>query len=235
MTTQPAPLPAAPFPRLAAAGRWCAAVLLSAAVGTVVYLVMVQGSAHKGFTDLDFNHSLGVLIGGDAERETSHSALGVSGDTAAPTGLMWTFVFAVVLCAAYGLVMRRRGRPPWYLAALPFGIVVFLLVALVYMPIVGSRVDEATVRVLGIDGGGITPVVFLLSSLGFALVVARVYSLAVSASWWEPRAHDAEAALLEFEGGEALELGEPLSEDSMRASLELPEQRGEDGGVKPGR
>ena len=36
---------------------------------------------------------------------------------------------------------------------------------------------------------------------------------------------------MEFEGGEALELGEVVTEDSLRPSLELPEQRPEDGGV----
>ncbi len=217
--------------RLAAAGRRCAAVLMAALVAGVVFLIMVQGSLHKGFTDLDFNHTLGVLIGGDAVRETSHAALGVSGDSAGPTGLLWTAVFAVLVCAAYALVAGRWARRRWYLAALPFGLVVFLLISLVYMPVVDASVDGVSVGLFGVGGGGITPVVFLLSSLGFALVAARVYALGTDNEWWTPRTHDAEHALMEFEGGEALELGEVVTEDSLRPSLELPEQRPEDGGV----
>lgn len=217
--------------RLLAVGRWSFAVVLAALVGAAVFLVMVQGSAHKGFTDLDFNHTLGVLVGGDAFKETSHAALGVSGDSAAPTGLLWTALCALAVVVVYGLLAIRWRRVRWYVSALPLGLAVFLLVSLVYMPLVDARVDDVTTGPFGIDGGGITPVVFLISSLGFALVVARVFALGVDPAWWVVRRPDAEAALSEFEGVEDLELGEAITEDEMRPSLKLPEERSEDGDV----
>lgn len=218
--------------RLGAIGRWCGAVLMAAVAGGVVFLVMVQGSAHRGYTDLDFNHTLGVLIGGAAGEETSHSALGVSGDTAAPTGLLWTGILSLIATALYAAVTARWGRRiPWYLRGLPFGVAVFLAISLIYMPVVDASVDGVDPGLFGVDAGGITPIVFLLSSLGYAVVVARVVALGTERWWWRPRSHDAESALEGFEGGEDLTVGEVVSEETLRTSLELPEERGEDGGV----
>jgi Na+/citrate or Na+/malate symporter len=60
----PPPHPAA----TALTGRWMVAVILSALIGGVTFLTVVGWAEGRGLTDLAFNHSLGVLIGGEGTR-----------------------------------------------------------------------------------------------------------------------------------------------------------------------
>ena len=63
-------------------------VVVAAAAGTATFLIMIQGSFHKGYTDLDFNHALGTTVMGTTLRETeARAALGLVGDPAGPVGL----------------------------------------------------------------------------------------------------------------------------------------------------
>ena len=174
MSSGPAPtlLSPAAHDRVAAVGRWCAGVVIAGLVAGVVFLVMVEGSQHKGFTDVTFNHSLGVLIGGEATEARTDVALGVAGDTAAPTGLIWFAFFAVAVMAIYGLTIHRWLKRPWYVTAVPLALFVFLLVSLVYFPLIDARVPDVSVGLFGVGGGGITPVVYFISSFGFAFMAA---------------------------------------------------------------
>jgi hypothetical protein len=192
-------------------------VLVSAAAATVVFLIMIQGAFHEGFTELDYSHVLGTAIKGTAVDEATAGALGIVGDTAGPTGLYATFVAAVVLVAFHGLVVTRLVRRGWVVQGLALGAVVALVVGLVFCGYAGARLDTP-IGLFGADAGGIAPVAIVISSLGFGLVAARCYGLMTSAGWWEVHTID-EAAVIES----VSEL-EPADE-SLELAEEGPEQR----------
>jgi hypothetical protein len=201
---------------VAAVGRWVSAVILSALAGGIAFLIVVQWAEGREYTDLDFNHSLGVLIGGAGTQARTDAALGVSGDTAAPTGLIWFSVISILVMTVYGLTVHRWMRRPWYVQGLPLAGVVFLLVMLVYMPLVdSSAVEDVSVGVLGLDAGSATPFVFAAGALVYGILGARVFSLAASPEWWRVREVRAEDALAQIEGMEALNV-EPLDPDRRR-------------------
>ena len=55
--------------------RFVVGVAVAAAAGTATFLIMVQGSLRKGYTDLDFNHTLGTAVEGhDAARDAGPGA-----------------------------------------------------------------------------------------------------------------------------------------------------------------
>ncbi len=200
--------------------RLVVGVALGAVVGTVVFLIMIQGSFHQGYTDLDFNHVLGTMIKGTAEEATGVSeALGVVGDTAGPTGLYATLIGAGVLMLIHALVIHPLVRRHWTVQGLVLGAVTALVVGIGFCAVADARLDTPT-GIFGVDAGGMTPLIIVLSSLGFGLAGARVHSLAVSGSWWEIREEDLAA---EIERVAALEPSEP--------SLELAEQGPEQGRV----
>jgi hypothetical protein len=200
-------------------GRFVVAVVVSAAVATVIFLIMVQGSFRKGYTDLDFNHVVGTVVKGTAsEAATAHGALGVVGDTAGPSGLYSAFVGAAVLLALYGLVTHVVHRH-WVVQGLGLGVVTFLVLGLVFAPIADARLDTPT-GLFGVDAGGFTVVVLGVSALGFGLVAARCYDLIQSAHWWRPTEATLEEVL------------EAVGEVEVERSLELPEERPEQGGMR---
>ena len=99
---------------LTRAARMVAAPVISGSVGAIVFLVMIQGSFRKGYTDLDFNHVLGTLISGEtAESGGTNEALGVVGDRVGPTGLLATVLGGIVLMAIHELVITRVVRRHW--------------------------------------------------------------------------------------------------------------------------
>jgi len=201
-------------------GRFVVGVVVAAAAGTATFLIMFQGSFHKGYTDLDFNHTLGTAVRGTTLRETeAREALGLVGDSAGPIGLYAGLIGAAVLLAIYGLVIRRVRRH-WVLTGLGLGVVTFLVIGLVYAPIADARQDEFPVGLFGVDAGGFTAVVLGLSALGFGLVAARCYDLIMSADRWVPAEaeHDEVAAVTGVEETGSLELSEQGPEEGgMRA------------------
>lgn len=208
----------APLSRGRTIFRFVVAVVVAAAVGTAIFLVMVQGSFHKGYTDLDFNHVLGTAVKGTTLKDTqAREALGLVGDTAGPVGLYSGLLGAAVLMAIYGLVIRRVHRH-WALTGLGLGVVTFLVIGLA-APIADVRQDEFPTGLFGVDAGGFTVVVLGLSALGFGLVAARCYDLIASADWWEPT----ESVLDDVE---------LVTDVDGEGSLELPEQGPEQGGVR---
>ena len=215
-------LPPSTRERLHTVLRWVTGVGLGGFLGALIFLITIQGSQGKGFTDLDFSHSLGELVGGQAYREQARTALGVVGDSAGPTGLWVTIVIGIGLAVIHSLLVWRFGRGRrWYEQAVPLWILTVLLLGFLYMPLIGSRLEGTGGGVFGADAGGITPIVLILCALGFALAVARTYSFAISRTWWEPK-------------DESLEQGlEAVAVLETEPSLELPEKRGEDRGVTP--
>jgi hypothetical protein len=200
--------------------RFVIGVAVAAVAGTATFLIMVQGSFHKGYTDLDFNHTLGTAVKGTTLRETeARAALGLVGDTAGPIGLYASLIGAGVLLAVYGLVIRRVHRH-WVLTGLGLGVVTYLVIGLAYPPIADRRQDEFPVGLFGVDAGGFTVVVLGLSSLGFGLVAARCFDLIMSDDWWEPAEaeHDEVAAVTGVD---------------EHGSFELSEQGPEQGGMRP--
>ena len=112
-------------------------------LGTATFLVMVQGSFHKGYTDLDFNHTLGTAVKGTTLRETeARAAVGIVATRPGPVGLYAGLIGAAVLLAIYGLVIRRLHRH-WVLTGLGLGRGHFLVIGLGYAPIADARQDEA--------------------------------------------------------------------------------------------
>jgi hypothetical protein len=113
--------------------------------------------------------------------------------------------------ALHGLVITRLVRRSWPVQGLVLGVVTALVLGLVFCGVADARLDTPT-GIFGADAGGITPLVIVLSSLGFGLIGARCYSLVTSASWWEAREEDVAATI-----DSIAELEEP------DRSLELPE------------
>ncbi|MGD9696383.1 MAG: hypothetical protein AB7V42_12085 [Thermoleophilia bacterium] len=220
-------VPAAVRHRAAWLGRLATSCVVSGVTAAVAFLVMIEGSARKGHTDLDFNHTLGLIVKGDATTAgTSHDALGVVGDTLGPAGLYATFACAAILVLVHALFIAPFVRRHWLLQAVPLWLFTFLLMSLVFAPIADAKVDQP-VGLFGADAGGITPVVWLLCTLAFAVIVARCHSLISDTAWWEPQEIGLEAALEEVTGI----TGAPALD--VPSSLELPEQGPEQRRVDP--
>lgn len=214
------------FPRFARAARWVAAVAIGALVAGVVFLVIVQTSEQRGWTAINFNHSLGVLIGGEATQARADQALGVSGDTAAPTGLLWCTFFSLALTVLYGVAIAPWLRRPWYVRGLPLAVVVWLLAMFVYMPKIDAMTLEHTdVGALGLGAGQGTPIVFAVGALGFGLLGARAFDLANSRRWWQKEDVGVHSAFDHIEGMEDLHREVP--------SASAPDPGAESGGPPP--
>jgi len=195
-----------PVEALAAAGRWITAVALGGGLGAVVFLIVAGEANDRGYTEITFNHTLGEMIGGEATRARTDQALGVTGDTAGPTGFLWFLVICCALMVVYSLTAHRYLRLHWALKGLVLGVVAWLLVSLVFMPLADREVGDAySVTVFGAGAGGATPWVFLVASLAFGVMAARAFSLVVGARWWEVKEIEQASAFRGIEGMEDLE------------------------------
>lgn len=172
---------------LARGARMVVAPVISGAVGAIVFLVMMQGAFRHGYTDFDWNHVLGTLVHGTAEEAATREALGVVGDTAGPTGLWMTVVGAIGIMVVHELVITRLVRRHWLIQAIPLALFTILVVGVAFPLIADAHFDTKT-GLFATQAGGIGPVVIILSSIGFAVVGARVHALAAGAAWWRRRA-----------------------------------------------
>lgn len=227
---------------LVAAGvRMLVAVVVSGAVAGLAFLLMIQGAANRGYTDLLFNRGLGKVFGAGGPRTQSDEALGIIGDPTGPRGFYAAIVIAVLLMVVHGLVIDRLARRAWYVEAIPLWILTYLLLGLVYGPLVARSADDVPGGLFFSEASAGTPWVVLACALGFALVGSRCYSLIRGARWWEEKdegLHEGLAAVILGKGGHQLGPlpGEETARRSAadpRPSLELSEERGEDGGVGP--
>lgn len=203
---------------VAAAGRWITATVLGGALGAVLFLIVVEQSRDRGYTDITFNHSLGVMIGGEATEARTDRALGVAGDSAGPTGVLWSVLLACLLVAVFGVTVHRYLRRHWALQGLVLGAAAWLAVSLVYFPLLDrDPVEDVSVSPFGLGAGGGTPIVFLVASLAFGLLAARVFTLVVHTGWWQEKVVEHEAALRQIEGMEDLR-ADALDPDRPRRS-----------------
>jgi hypothetical protein len=194
-------------------------VVLGAVVASLVFLIMIQGSFRKGYTDLDYNHVLGTMIKGTAEEQTGATeAFALVGDTAGPTGLYATFASAGVLMLLHALVIHPLVRRHWTIQGLVLGVVTALVVGVGFCAVADARLDTPT-GLFGADAGSLTPLVIVICSLAFGLAGARCYSLITGDRWWEVYEEDAAAAI---ESVAELEPADP----SLELAEEGPEQRG---------
>jgi len=203
------------FPALA---RAVAGVLIGGVVTAIVFLICVQGSFRQGITDFDYAHVLGTAIEGTATEQSGAEALGVIGDSAGPTALWTTIIAGIVLLAFHALVVARLVHRHWVIKGVALGIVAFLAIGVIYIPYVDVQLDTP-VGAWGADQGGMTPLVFLGSSLIACIVGARCYDLAERASWWEEEKVAVDEQLAELTG--------------VDESFELPEQGPEQGAIRP--
>lgn len=199
--------------------RTLAAVVLAAVTAGLAFLVVVEWFQRQGWTEIRFNHSLGVMVGGEGTLARTDAALGVAGDTAAPTGLIWFMLICIAVMAVHALVVPRLlPRRGWPVQALPLAGFVYVLIGLVYMPLVGGdRVPEVSAGPFGAGAGALAPLWFLIGSLVFAGVASRVYSLVAAPRWWVEKQVDQAAALAQIEGMGGLR-PDPLDPDRPRGS-----------------
>lgn len=167
--------------------RAVVAPVISGSVAAIVFLVMIQGSFHKGYTTLDFNHVLGTLIeGGAREVGSTTDALGVVGDSVGPTGLRATILLGIALMVVHELAIAPYLRRHWLIQAIPLAVLTNVAVGFVFCGLASARFDTPT-GLFGVDAGGATPMVIVLCSIGFALMGARIHELARHAAWWKAR------------------------------------------------
>lgn len=190
--------------RLARAGREVAAVIGAGVLGAIAWLVVVQEGRGRGLTDLDFARGLALSVGAD----------GVDRQEVGSTGFYATVVLGVAFMLVFALVVPRFLRRSWWWQAAPVGAAAFLLWGLAFSPARPSGI-------LGLEAGGISSLlVFLVGAAAFAVVGVRVYTLVSGPAWWVAKENRLEEELEEL--------------TQQQRSLELPEERREEGDVRPG-
>jgi hypothetical protein len=202
--------------------RHVAGVVVGGAIGGIVWLIILQEGPERQWSDHDYNQIMGQVFVG---RE----------DDVATAGFLATLGTGVALALLYAFAFeplgRNRGRA-W--APLCFAAVPLALWGLVLSPGVTAYKDTAIdVRpevipggAFGLDAGGVTLVLGVVGSLLFALAVSRIYRLMITPSWWKARGSD-----------HAMAKGvlEELIARTPDPSLELPEERREEGRESAGR
>jgi hypothetical protein len=192
--------------------REITAVAVAGLVAGTCFLIVIQEAHRRGHTDLDFNHTMGTIVQGqEAEDQTTRAALGVDGDSAAPTGLISTWLASMALVAVFALAVLPFVRRGWIVRGLALAGVTLLAVGLVYPPLASDYLEEP-LGAFGTGYGTGTLIAMILASLVFGIVGSRCHSLVVSAGWWTPRGEVLDEAL------EEIELGPP-----KEGSLELTE------------
>jgi hypothetical protein len=172
---------------LARGARMVVAPLISGSIAAIVFLVMIQGAFRHGYTDFDFNHVLGTLVHGTASEATgTRTALGVVGDTAGPTGLWATVVGGIAIMVVHELAIIRMVRRHWLIQAIPLALLTILVVGVAF-PLVADAHFDTTTGLFATGPGGHGPLVVVVSSIGFAIVGARIHALATGAEWWGRR------------------------------------------------
>jgi hypothetical protein len=183
--------------------RRVAGVVLGGVLAGTLFLVIVQEGLRHGWTEQNFNADMGLLFSS------------VDNETIQYNGVKLTLAVSVGLAIVYALLTEAVWRDRWK-RGVWFSVAPFLLWGLVYCPYVAGRIDGEPDAPFGLDDGA-TIIVGLVASLGFGLVLARVYGLMRTPGWWRPQHR---------------RLGETLQAIET-PSLELPEERPEERRVGP--
>lgn len=200
-------LPARARATLVTAGRQVVGVVVGGVIGAALWLIISQEGRNFGYTDLDFARGVALTAGAD----------GVNRQEVGSRGLEATLALGVALMLVYALaapLLRGRLGVGWWPRAGLLGVATFLLWGLVFSPARPSGI-------LGLEAGGLSSMLlFMVASAAFAIVGVRVHTLIVGDEWWRPKEGLLEQGLQELA--------------AQRDSLELPKERGEKGGVRPG-
>jgi hypothetical protein len=199
------------FPRVAAAARWCAAIVVAGGLAAAAWLFVMQEGldgqiVRSTWTEHDFAGGLGHALGGSKPAHT-----GLYATLAAGAG-------AALLFAAMERILPWQG----WLRGIAFAPVLFLAWAFVFCPLVDARRIQEGAKFhylpngpFGADAGRATFLSAIAASLVAGVTIARVLPMVRDAAWWE--AHP---------------------EASRRADhtglLELPEERPEQGVERAG-
>jgi hypothetical protein len=198
--------------RAARVTRFATAVIAAGMIAAVCFLIIVQEAERRGHTALDFNHTLGNIVQGEETGDqTTRAALGVIGDSAAPTGLLSALGLGVVVMLVYALAVVPLVRAGWIVRGLVLGAVTFLAVGLAYPPLAASHLEE-DLGAFGTGYGRGTVTALLLASLVFGIVGARCHALIASAGWWTPRGEVLGESLQDVDMGEPREPSLELTE-----------------------
>ncbi|MBI2684379.1 MAG: hypothetical protein HYX33_03145 [Actinobacteria bacterium] len=157
-----------------------------------------------------------VMQEGETRGWTKHNdvvalgrVFGANPDGAPKRGFVVTFVAFFLVAAVVSALSRRLPRGTGIAAAV-VAPVPFLVWGLVVGPIAANRAPEIPSGLFALDGGVVNPVLAAIASYLASLVLVRTLRVMESAEWWRP--------------GRGPERG--LGVDV--ASLELPEERGEE-------
>jgi hypothetical protein len=190
--------------RLVALLRQAAGILVGGLLASLVWVFFLQEGVERGWTTVDWVRPLGEL-------------LGAGPDEAARLGWYASMVawvaLALVLVPAARLVGGSLWRRTLAVAAVPF-----LLWGLLFMGLVDAREPEWAAGLLGWESGWEAAAMALAGSVFSTVLLLRVHDLLSGTTWWEPKEHSLEASLAAL----------------AAPSLELPEQRPEQGGERPG-
>lgn len=191
--------------RLRRAVRQAVGVAVGGVLGAAVWLAVVQEARNLNLTDLDFVRAMALIFEVEGtDRRATGSA-----------GLYLSLAAGVILVALHALVVPRLVRRHWALQAVPLGVLSYLLWAMVMSPTRPSGL-------FGLQAGGITSALtFLVGAAAFATVAVRCHALITDDRWWEEKDQD-------------ISRGLDTIEARRDRSLELPEERAEQGRVGSG-
>jgi MFS family permease len=169
---------------LIAGARAVLAVLLAAALGGMVWLILMQRGLDQGWTDHSFNAAMGLLAGAEEEQISRQ-------------GFYLTMLAWLGIAVVFDLV-SRVWRADWRVRGLAAAGLVLLLWGLVFGPAVAGRVEEVPAGLFGTDAGGGTVVVALVAALVAGITLSRVHALVGDVAWWEPKHFDLRESLEEL-------------------------------------
>ena len=190
------------------ATRYATAIVLATIAGGVVWLVMETVFEEAGFERVEFARELALGLGVEGDRQT----VGVAGLAATMLGF---FLIVLIQGAVVEPMLRRAGggAEPSHLARYgPAFALTLLASGLIAAPVMG-------IGAFGLSDGAQTFLALVVSAAAASIALVRVYTLVITRRWWEEKSEGVEHAFAERPAG----------------SLELPEERGEEGGEGAGR
>jgi hypothetical protein len=200
-----------PWEGIARVGRALCGFAVASALATLAWIFVLQEGLERGITRYDYVRGLGEVAGTIPE-------------DASRTGFALTFALMAGVATLLVACIEVAGRRTWRFA-LWFSIVPFVLWGAVLAPLTGARSEAIPGGAFGVDGGWATPLVGAAGSVVVAILLWRVYTLMSGRAWWRVTTSRPEGVLFV----------PPTAAPERADSLELAEQRAEQGGEAPGR